>query len=760
MLTRNVVPRAALAAAGFACTSTTFVSRCASTLPLGQTKVLKHFKAKGLAARVPASQPAAKQADHPPGTPAKLTAVAGDLRHTDTVDVFTASTWWDRRSEVDWKSLLKPKDGVDTECFKHLIRGLDVATAEDKKQFAQALLTSVKPLCATHRAARPRIDIEQHLQGRIGNRAFPYTMKLQKRDEVISRLKTAIPPDVASSKINVAYMFSMRGSGKTQLIMYFAGVTLRSRMETGRCMVWDCAKLLRRHPELKKLEGKDAQSILTSTVIRIVLSHVLEVTGLTPQAEVATVGAAYDFWRESTDAVFGESSELPVVILDTVEVLCELKFSRKHQDGRLYNVFEALSLTLPVDHAIIGIGCQAAVPTLTDVTATQANVTRIASPPMLDDTSTTAALAHWFPGLVVDKEFVPIWVELTGGLPRLLVAAGQPVPLNVGFMGGAPAVGIVQKLYQKFLRETKTDYPHTMADDALWWYTYSAFLASATKFPVVYESGLIPLPAIPNAPTAGMTWRKAAEWSIGVLSDGGFVVPPVFAATLVEAKAKEVGLPAPSKLQVFLDPTMLRFVGSTTSFRRGSLWEQTALYAIYARYLLLQWSTKSDWVALDQVLSCDDLKSYEVNLSGGVAERSKVSYDEASGQMSRMSRHVIFWNNGVSYAHHDAYLTARCTTNPSALYPMAVQLRHGRPKTQAELAPQLFKAKKKKDDDDPAPIDLPLLVVQNGDHAAKYSGLGLAQTVVGVDGTKFTRCEAIALVDPTIGADEDLGDDQ
>jgi hypothetical protein len=143
----------------------------------------------------------------------------------------------------------------------------------------------------------------------------------------------------------------------------------------------------------------------------------------------------------------------------------------------------------------------------------------------------------------------------------------------------------------------------------------------------------------------------------------------------------------PSELHPFLEEHVIKSFGCGSPLDRGRAFEDPFMYAIYARYLLAYWITNNAWTPFavvfegalrtDQLLHVQDL---EVNLSRGVFKDSTKTYATAVPQAVT---HV-----GGS-GHHDAYIWCRKRTVPEAEQPMALQLRHGKHKTRAQLLPQL-----------------------------------------------------------------------
>ena len=130
----------------------------------------------------------------------------------------------------------------------------------------------------------------------------------------------------------------------------------------------------------------------------------------------------------------------------------------------------------------------------------------------------------------------------------------------------------------------------------------------------------------------------------------------IFVANKWDTSA-DPNLPSPLQLQPFLDPSMLHLVGCNTSTMRGPVWEQTVLYAMYARYLLLTWRKRGGrapggegWIPLSEIVSCPAASRYEVNLSAGVLEGCEMDYETAVTACAKCQQ---VWNNGLPNAHHD-----------------------------------------------------------------------------------------------------------
>ena len=111
----------------------------------------------------------------------------------------------------------------------------------------------------------------------------------------------------------------------------------------------------------------------------------------------------------------------------------------------------------------------------------------------------------------------------------------------------------------------------------------------------------------------------------------------------------------------------------------------------------------SPWVPLGAVLAAEDdavLSQYEVDLTNGITQ-PKIAASTAEER-------TVTWNVSTNNAHHDAYLYARkrSATASSAPLVVAVQLRHGKPKSAAELEPQALRKKPSRKEDTSPPVEL------------------------------------------------------
>ena len=158
--------------------------------------------------------------------------------------------------------------------------------------------------------------------------------------------------------------------------------------------------------------------------------------------------------------------------------------------------------------------------------------------------------------------------------------------------------------------------------------------------------------------------------------------------------------------------------------------------AFYARYLLVKWRLGADWVPLEGVLvnafHADDAEvvgKFEINLSAGIkcaTTSKKATYGAATCALS--------WCKSDRRAHHDAYAWCRFSRGGKLVEcPMPIQMRHGNPKTAAELKKtcQLLVSK-----------DLPRKQIESILLCVNQSLSSYAsRKIVGVDASKMALCQ-------------------
>ena len=596
------------------------------------------------------------------------------------------------------------------------------------------------------------IDLDL-LASAVNNHDMPVATPLVDRDTNVVQLTTILSTPVA--KPLLISLFSMRGVGKTQFIKWLLFTLLSPQAKCGRVIVRCCGGMSDRD-SWKKL-AVEYQS--DAALCALVQQHLTDVCGV--EVSFATVDEAFAAWWTTTKTQFGATDAmLPLIILDTCEILIACNAAPKNHTTprggvrRQYNALELLAQSLPRDrrNTILAAGCNA-VAGDPYIFATEINVQQMDPlTPLTRKGHLEAVERSW--QSKIDMELSGVIHELSGGIPRILRQA-HVRGLNVTLARGAH--GALAECMQEFVRASGNMYCHCQEHLRV---VYSCFLASATKFPVSREEP-VPLPP-PSDEEANLpiyvnriTFDHAVVLSIGAytrhLNDTlRFVVPPVVVGKLF---AEKPWAPICAKnLAPVLDVDMQVKVGQGSCVDRGSPFEKTVVYALYARYLLVWWKSNcaSDWVPLADVLegaltlACSKRikeMGLEVNISKGVSTVATAYKDVIKKQPNK-----LIWNCTVQSSHHDAYLSCRqrsSTTSPDekATYvyaPVPIQCRHGIPKTNTQLAAQLMRRKGTSAKE----IEFVLLSVNNN------PSLHPNPKIVAADGSQFSSCEWVWLIRP------------
>jgi hypothetical protein len=603
-----------------------------------------------------------------------------------------------------------------------------------KQEFDSALLQL--QLGVLVRSPAPnRVDGEKYASSKLNNVHHGGEMRLANREPVIDRVILADKPNADSQKRWVAWSFSMRGSGKTQLLKHLACHTFGERLTNGRVLV-RCCDIAQSEPWLSTLRSPGG-GCAKQALCELVKSHVLEVTGQ-PGGNFNSPREAYATWIAWTKSHFGlsdtQSRELrPVVLLDTCELLAqEHDASLRHTTGSLYTLLESLCLAVPSPYGSVVVGCNASIAE-TAVAMTMANLTSLGSLSPISADQYNAVLSEWnkfcTDKLSVDPEMKDVVLSLSGGIPRLLYMAHDPVRVSLACGSRLALTNCLRAFFQK-CSERYAIAPESVHMDL----AYACLLASVTKLPIAHHAVPVPMPKGNPTPSAlPPTFVDAVSRSVGVLvvsptvSDHAkpwrFMVPPAMFGT--QRPVTVFGAPPPipiDKLHPYLRDDVQDLIGGGAT-SSGIPFEEGFVYALYARYLLVRWrgGGQEPWVALHDVLEAavagehtpagkTSLAHLEVNLSEGV--RTDVSTFAAASDAAQQG--FLCWtHHAKASAHHDIYISCRDRRAPAAVEPAAFQLRFGKAKTGSELLPQMLVSApvggKKLNDE--AKLRFPLLVV-------------------------------------------------
>jgi hypothetical protein len=213
----------------------------------------------------------------------------------------------------------------------------------------------------------------------------------------------------------------------------------------------------------------------------------------------------------------------------------------------------------------------------------------------------------------------------------------------------------------------------------------------------------------PTAKMSPITFKSAIQLSIvAPFAENEFIVPQGRFlskkwAAVEERVAQQMNADHFVRLQslfVALEPDFLKKAVHNDPRTRGLPWEQCVVYAMFVRYLLNVWagkSTSDGWVPLERVCPNVRQSEFEINLSSGIipcAVTKEASGHDACLQRVACGTHGLWWNRAFSAAHHDGYLTARRANRQGDALLIALQIRHGDPKTEDEIEAQLRRSKK------------------------------------------------------------------
>ena len=571
-----------------------------------------------------------------------------------------------------------------------------------------------------------KVDAVAYLDKHLNNNNDPMSMNLVVLDKHITTVRSALEQQKIVDKRFVVWMYSMRGSGKTQFLKWCVHNVFKSRLEHGRVIVRCCDRASRRDSEwMKEAVRLDEKKALCS----LIWEHLKEVIHYSGKRFKA-VDVAYETWKKTTREFYKIQTEdgmEPIILLDTCEMLRgKIHPTWKHSETFIpYTMLEAFALHIPAPHGCIVVGCNAGI-TSTSLVLTQANVTPLDPLPLINTTDRYDEAARSWQATVDTEMKMPL-VELSAGVPRILRLASEKhrVSLDNG------ACRAVQDSFTTWRDSVRKRYPFEQQNKDLY---FGCLLVSSTKFPFKNKTDEVPLPE--SADGYGKNFEDAVKKSIGALVKDGdswlFAVPPISAPDMEWHRIR------PSDLHPYLGDEYSKHLGTSGSVDRGVPFEKCFLFALYGRYLLTKWKAKpaDDWVPLVDVLvnavspgKQSLLEGIDVNLSEGVKKSTSGSFKSAE-QLS------ITWNELNSNAHHDAYLWCRKDGEESA---MAIQLRHGNPKVISTLQKQL------KETRDGAPLRLPLLVV----HQKDQTHLADEKKMVPVNADRMSRVAWLWMMTPT-----------
>jgi hypothetical protein len=299
--------------------------------------------------------------------------------------------------------------------------------------------------------------------------------------------------------------------------------------------------------------------------------------------------------------------------------------------------------------------------------------------------------------------------------------------------------------------------------------TYPLFLASSTKFPVKADDEIVLPPEVSPTSVPSMTYDQATIRSLAArVGDADTIhrVTRVVVPPIIVPDGTDFGIPReyikPSQLHPFLLPENLEKL-RTSPTNRGNMFELPFLYAVYARYLLVSWgSQNAEWVPLTSVFRCALLKKDEQRLTSiEICLKAGVDEKPTGPSIHDAKPNAVTWTAGVnSNAHHDAYIWCRKRNKngQSEEHAMALQFRHGQPKTNSELDKELLERRRTT-----GVLKLPLFVVyadkttqeegaRNWSENRPQGKKGGFPAVVFVDASAMSSCSWLTFVSQQAGA--------
>ena len=604
------------------------------------------------------------------------------------------------------------------------------------------------------------VDVGGMMDAQLNNQSSPWDTALFNRDDVISKIKDALLPSSASPKRVISKMraaliprnstqkptavilFAMRGMGKTQVIKRAAFDGFQELAKCGRLITVCCSRSESR-PWMRSALADEAEV----AIVLLIKDHLMQYCGMSESdsgMDFKTPREAYAAWEELTAKRFKMDPSLcgkllPLIFMDTCEILAgKPAVTKTHSSGKKYNLLERFCVAIPTNRAVLCVGCNAAIDWHDPVTQTELNVFMMPTLTPISFDNYEFAVRSWH--AAIDDPVKELIYELSAGVPRMLRLAHES-KVTVSLAEGAGSC--LSLALTKYITEGQGLYNIPKNDRNLR-LLYACMLCSGTCFPVHDVGANVPMPTASRG--GGDTFQHAIALSMGALDARGpwFVVPPLIfgkrqvvtdmmSAVKNHKSLKNIpDLPTPEDLMLILRSDCLKMMGRGNATDRGPLFEAVFVRAFYARYLLVKWRLGADWVPLEEVLvnafHADDakvVKKFEINLSAGIKYATKYK---------RAKSCALSWCKSDRRAHHDAYAWCRFSRGGKLVEcPMPIQMRHGNPKTAAELKKtcQLLVSK-----------DLPRKQIESILLCVNQSLSSYAsRKIVGVDASKMALCQ-------------------
>jgi len=576
------------------------------------------------------------------------------------------------------------------------------------------------------------IDVEAYLNRHLNNHQDLSSMQLAgKHEQVAELVAKAVKPIHGSTKRNVIVGFSMRGSGKTQLLKRFVRIFIGNEMAHPGVVLVRCLDRAAKAPWMLELLSPTRRVDVCQKALCLLIQDHLEDLGLVRQGQVvfSDVGSAYSEWMRLT------KSRYVVIALDTCEVLADQAGFSTHSDGTRYTLLEEFCLSIPSPHAIVCVGCNASIKQ-TDFVLTKANVTPLDPLEPIPQIELATTLTSW--KVTSDVAMQLPFHELTGGVPRVLRSAcGWSYQ---GFLLQKPGNSYISG-FDSWVGRVHDLYP--VVDKAPRTVLYHLYLQSCTKWPLTKNP--MELAVLPGE----MTYATAIKKSLCTIRK----VPEedrYFVATSPIVLCGQLGTsekwPVQPKDLLSLDSYKAVLQGGALD--TGVPFERLFMFSLMARYTLA--SPVGKWVRLSTVLAgavhpadVAEAEKYEVCCTA--LECGNVVYSEAE-ERARSDTGLLLWNGGNATAHHDGYIACRTGTKSGV---MAINCRCGHPKTPSELFTKTAQQLHSKERTllhktwslgDEGHISFPLLVVTNKKNNDEAMNL-YAGRVIRMTASEMSICE-------------------
>jgi hypothetical protein len=586
------------------------------------------------------------------------------------------------------------------------------------------------------------VDVGGMMDAQLNNQNSPWDTALFDRVDVISQIKAALILNSASQKPTAVILFAMRGMGKTQVIKRATYDEFQELAKCGR-LITVCCSRSESMPWMQSALTDKAQV----AIVLLIKDHLMQYCGMSESdsgMDFKTPREAYAAWEELTANRFQIDATLsgklsPLIFLDTCEILAgKPAVTKTHSSGKKYNLLERFCVAIPTNRAVLCVGCNAAIDWHDPVTQTELNVRMMPTLTPISFANHEAAVKSWH--AEIDASVKELIYELSAGVPRMLRLA-HIIKVTVSLAQGASTCLSLALAHYMTVTQTSYNIPKNDGDLRL---LYACMLCSATRFPVPDVGADVPMPTASHR--NGDTFQYAIALSMGALDARGpwFVVPPLIfgkkqvVTDMMSAVKNHTSLqnipdlPTPYDLVPILTDECLASIGRGNATDRGPLFEAVFVRALYARYLLVKWRLKEDWVPLKEVLveafhaaDAEVVGTFEINLSAGIKDATTYN---------RADTCALSWCKSDRGAHHDAYAWCRFSRDGKLVQrPMPIQMRHGIPKTLSELTQtcQLFVSK------DVPHVEIESVLLCVNQSLSSYS----SSKIVAVDASKMALCQ-------------------